>query len=259
MVGYVYKTTNLINNKIYICQHLSKVFDSKYLGSGTKIKKAIKKYGKENFRKDILEYCNSKQHMNEREVYWISCFNSRNNNIGYNRTIGGEGVIGVSLTEETRFKLRESHKGHKHSEETKRKMSLAGKGKKKSPFSEEHKRNLSKANLGKKLSKETKEKMSKSRIGRRHTEEAKVKMRESRKGKGNYRLGVSLTEETKKKISETRKRKGLNPPSFKGKKFSLESRLKMSNAHKGLDNHQKGRITKNKRDNKGRFISNASL
>jgi hypothetical protein len=54
----IYKTTNLINNKIYIGQ--SKYNNCDYLGSGSLLKKAIKKYGKQNFKKEIIEYCHTK-------------------------------------------------------------------------------------------------------------------------------------------------------------------------------------------------------
>ena len=53
MTHYVYQITNLINNKKYIGKHSGELNDS-YLGSGENVKNAIKKYGKENFRKDIL-------------------------------------------------------------------------------------------------------------------------------------------------------------------------------------------------------------
>jgi hypothetical protein len=55
ITNIVYKTTNLINNKIYIGVHSYKKYMG-YIGSGTYITNAIKKYGKENFRFEILYY-----------------------------------------------------------------------------------------------------------------------------------------------------------------------------------------------------------
>ena len=49
MIGYIYLTTNLVNNKKYIGQHRSSTFDPSYLGSGTLFVKALKKYGKKKF------------------------------------------------------------------------------------------------------------------------------------------------------------------------------------------------------------------
>lgn len=42
MYGYVYKTTNKLNNKIYIGQHNHSTFDKKYYGSGSRIKKLLR-------------------------------------------------------------------------------------------------------------------------------------------------------------------------------------------------------------------------
>lgn len=84
----IYKTTNLINGKIYIGQ--DKNNNPHYFGSGKKIKRAIKKYGKQNFKKEILEECKNETHMNEREVYWIKLYNSQERNIGYNISEGGK-------------------------------------------------------------------------------------------------------------------------------------------------------------------------
>jgi group I intron endonuclease len=78
----IYKTTNLINGKIYIGQDSKN--NPKYLGSGKIIKLAIKKYGKENFKKEILEYCDTFAELNDREIFWIFNLDSQNKKIGYN-------------------------------------------------------------------------------------------------------------------------------------------------------------------------------
>jgi len=99
---YIYKTTNLANNKIYIGQrgsvkHPEK--DVKYLGSGVVFNKAIKKHGKENFVKEIIEICEIDT-LNEREIYWIKFFDSMDQTIGYNMCEGGNGTRGIKRSEE---------------------------------------------------------------------------------------------------------------------------------------------------------------
>ena len=84
----IYKVTNLINNKIYVGQ--DKNNNPNYFGSGKTIKKAIKKYGKENFEKTIIEFCKTENELNEREIYWIDKLNSTNRKIGYNISKGGK-------------------------------------------------------------------------------------------------------------------------------------------------------------------------
>ena len=59
MYGYIYITTNLLNGKKYIGKHKSSEFEfDKYYGSGKYIKAAIKKYGLENFKCELLESIN---------------------------------------------------------------------------------------------------------------------------------------------------------------------------------------------------------
>lgn len=85
---YIYKTTNLVNGRIYIGQHAGK--KKNYLGSGVILTRAIKKYGKDKFKTEIIEECSTLEELAEREKYWIKYFGSRDRNIGYNITLGGE-------------------------------------------------------------------------------------------------------------------------------------------------------------------------
>jgi group I intron endonuclease len=84
----IYEIKNKVNGKIYIGQHSSDELGS-YWGSGKLIKRAIKKYGIENFERTILEKCSNKNELNERERYWIKEKDSINS--GYNLTEGGTG------------------------------------------------------------------------------------------------------------------------------------------------------------------------
>ena len=142
----IYKITNLINGKIYIGQE--KKYKDKYLGSGIHIKRAVKKYGKENFKKEIIEYCISIEELNEKEKYWINLLNSKEPN-GYNIIDGGIGGP--------------NFRGHKHSDESKKKMSISRKGQKRS---EAFKRHLSEIRKGITRSQETKDKLSKAFKGK---------------------------------------------------------------------------------------------
>ena len=106
--GYIYKTTNLINNKIYIGKKIGDPNKSEnYFGSGILLKKAVRKYGKDCFTKEILEIIVDGD-MNERERFWIKKFKS-NSIIGYNLTEGGDGgslFKGKHHSKETKEKLR---------------------------------------------------------------------------------------------------------------------------------------------------------
>ena len=75
----IYKITNLVNGKIYIGKDTKDRKD--YYGSGIVIKQAIKKYGKENFKKEILEKCSEYETLNEKEKYWINFYKSTDKNI----------------------------------------------------------------------------------------------------------------------------------------------------------------------------------
>ena len=91
--GFIYITTNLKNGKRYIGK---KVFDLKsewksYLGSGIALKCAIDKYGKENFKKNIVAIAYSEEELNNVEKQYIAFFNAAESSDFYNIASGGEG------------------------------------------------------------------------------------------------------------------------------------------------------------------------
>lgn len=105
MYGYIYKTTNLINNKIYIGQHKSDIFDITYYGSGKLLKNSINKYGLDNFKCEILKECFNKDELDYYEIFFIKQFNSTNKEVGYNITTGGYGCRGYIFSKEDREKI----------------------------------------------------------------------------------------------------------------------------------------------------------
>lgn len=152
---------------------------------------AIRKYGIENFKWEILEKDIPSWIINIKEIEFIKIFNSFSN--GYNLTIGGQtgtGFLGKKHTDEAKKKISLARKGKKLSEETKQRMR-----KPKKPFSEEHKRNLSLAHMGFIPSDETRRKISLAFKGENHpfygkhlSEETKLKISKSlRRGNSNKR------------------------------------------------------------------------
>ncbi len=220
----IYKTINLINGKIYIGQDTKN--DPNYLGSGKIIKEAIKKYGKKNFTKEIIEICNNQDELNSSEIYWIDKLESRNNEIGYNILSGGLGSTGFKQSAESIEKIKENNR----SENFKKIMSSPEVSKK---ISEGQKNSDAKKNLHK--SPEYREKMSKSLKDRIFSDEHRKKLSESLKGKKKSEIhskNLSISLKNSEKI------KGENNP-FYGKKHSQETIEKIRETIKNKNNDNK--------------------
>ena len=102
-MGYIYKATNLINQKVYIGQTQKQITERQkehiresYYSFNNSNKRAltffhfaILEYGEENFSFEEIEECLDEK-LDEKERYWISFYNSDNFKIGYNMTKGGQ-------------------------------------------------------------------------------------------------------------------------------------------------------------------------
>ena len=217
----IYKTTNLINGKFYIGKDSKN--NSEYLGSGLNLQKAIKKYGKENFAKTILEHCETDEQLCEREKHWIKEIKAQE--FGYNIADGGHG--GNTYTDETKERVRELFKGRYVSPETikKRKLTRA-KSPEKYKLSEERKKAIGDFHRGKTISEEHKRKLSeRMKSGTvKYSEKFLYNQTKDKTGLNNNMFGKKHTEETKKKMSEAHKK---NPVRYwLGKKMSSESNEK---------------------------------
>lgn len=123
----IYKITNKLNGKCYIgqtTQKLNRRLSMHRLTNKSAISLALKKYGEQNFSISIIDAYNNITDLNNAEEYYIDFHNCLAPN-GYNLTTGGGNR---TVSDETRKKLSESHKGKKHSPETKLKRSLIFKG-----------------------------------------------------------------------------------------------------------------------------------
>lgn len=124
---YIYKITNLINQKIYIGQSIHPVKerlarhfqDAISERTDTHLARAIRKYGTENFIIEIIDQANTQEELTKKEYYWIEYYNSIKQ--GYNETnaqykCGGNTYLGRTKKEmeKTKEKLSASKKGDKN-------------------------------------------------------------------------------------------------------------------------------------------------
>lgn len=110
--GIIYCAYNKINGKRYIGQTIKNLqarirlhYQSE---SCVYFHRALTKYKKEDWEWTIIDTAESRQELDQKEQYWISFYDSFNNEKGYNLTKGGSGSIGVIVSEEHKRHTRES-------------------------------------------------------------------------------------------------------------------------------------------------------
>jgi len=118
-IHYIYLTTNLINNKKYIGQRKCPEFytpeKDPYLGSGNLLIAAVKKYGKENFKKDILEFCNNNKDADKLEKYYFDKYDVLNKREEfYNRATAGQFWRDKGHSEHMSNKMKEFYSDQKN-------------------------------------------------------------------------------------------------------------------------------------------------
>jgi group I intron endonuclease len=146
-MAYLYKITNLQNNKSYIgwtgrtvedrWQRHQK--DALTYRDNRKFYNAIRKYGVESWKVETLVEVATIDEAKQKEIELIERYDSYYQ--GYNATKGGDGNNGIIMSEESNLARSRALKGRpknyvrmagkKHSEETKKKISMAHKGIKK--------------------------------------------------------------------------------------------------------------------------------
>lgn len=225
---YFYKITNTVNGKFYYGIHSTDDLEDGYLGSGIKIRKAVAKYGAENFTKEILKFFTTRE---EASLYESKIVNATilNDPACYNLRTGGDvaRLPGGRMSEESKLKMLQTKKERmadpeyrqalhdKRSKAAKGKPKPAGFGEKISkankgkvgamrgiPKTEEHKRKISEALKGRHLSEEHIEHLKHPKYNSTY-----VKTEEHRKHLSEAGKGRVQTQAVKDAISKARKGK----------------------------------------------------
>ena len=185
--------------------HSSDSIDDGYLGSGVLILKAIKKYGKANFKREMLSIVATLSEANINEAKYITEYGT-SIPFGYNVSpTGGLGCKGC------------------HSKEAREKM-IGNKNAKGTIPSEETREKIRQSKIGNTWGFQ---KGHKSNVGKKLSEETKLKMSENRRGENNGYFGKHHSEETKAKMKRNHADvSGINNPNYKdGKRCANKSEV----------------------------------
>lgn len=169
---FVYLINNYTNGNIYIGQHTTVNLKDGYFGSGKNLKRAIKKYGKENFQFGYLGFVSSKEELDEQEKQWIEFFKNHPTRGCYNIANGGHNW----QTKEIINKFTETRKRKFESGE----LVIWNKGKH-GIYSEEHLKKMSECRKGIPQTIEANEKRRKTQTGVKRPKEVIDKIQKTKK------------------------------------------------------------------------------
>lgn len=203
---YIYKITKIDTGEYYIGQRTSHrpINEDSYMGSGTRLRASIAKHGIDKFQKVILQTCQDRQSLDVVEQIWIGD-TWQTDQLCLNLKPGGQFDSGIiqetakvkmlatkqergtnKLSDETKHKISEALKGHKHSAETLEKLRQTSTGRKHSAEA-----------IAKRVAKT---------IGRKNTAETKAKMHIAALG-NTYAKGNHVSDAHKAAISNANKGK----------------------------------------------------
>lgn len=193
-MGYIYKITNKVNNKVYIGQTI-RTIEERYQRHLVEAKRhtnrplydSMNHYGYDNFSvEQIVEA--PEEELNALEAFYISYYNSATSTFGYNLTLGGDAFKGT-FSEETKKRIAEkvskALKGRKQSKELVEKRAVKLRGQKRTieqrqRFSEAQKsRDPNTFARGFTVPQETRDRISQTLTGQVQSEETKLKRKES--------------------------------------------------------------------------------
>jgi hypothetical protein len=132
MYHTIYKITNKVNSKIYVGYHSTNDLNDDYFGSGVALKRAIEKYGKDSFFKEILYVYDNEKLALEKEKEIVN-ENFVSSDLNYNLTVGGGKPPSAkewwneeySKALSQKMMNNQFKKGKKESEETKKRKKIA--------------------------------------------------------------------------------------------------------------------------------------
>jgi hypothetical protein len=173
---YIYKTTNLINGKYYIGMHSTNNLEDGYIGSGKRLWYSINKYGKENFKCEILEILPNRKTLKEKEKELVN-EDILKDEMCMNLKIGGDGGLHKMTPDEA--KIWHGMGGKKTWELHRKEISLM--------VSEKNKRNWRDGTFNCHYG-------HKRWVGKKHKEESKIKIgianSTKQKGENNSQFGT---------------------------------------------------------------------